>query len=57
MERHHTSESSLSRYKILDCNDCRKPHMKIKEQMLVKDKDSAINGKPIYARILIQRVN
>lgn len=31
--------------------------MKIKEQMLVKDKDSAINGKPIYARILIQRIN
>lgn len=30
---------------------------KNKSTMLVKDADSAINGKPIYARILIRRIN
>ena len=44
------------KFEILDCNDYRKEHMNIKNQMLVKDKDSAINGQPIYARVLIQKV-
>ena len=50
-------KSTHSIYKIVDCNDCRKENMNKKNTMLVKDKDSAINGKPIYARILIQRIN
>lgn len=46
-----------TQFKILDCNDYRKEGMNKKNTMLVKDKDSAINGKPIYARVLIQRIN
>lgn len=53
--RHHTSESSYSKYRIIDANDCHRQG-KRKSTMLVKDADSAINGKPTYARILIQRV-
>lgn len=53
--RHHTSESSYNKYRIIDANDCHRQG-KRKSTMLVKDADSAINGKPTYARILIQRV-
>ncbi len=53
--RHHTSESSYSKYRIINANDCHRQG-KRKSTMLVKDADSAINGKPTYARILIQRV-
>ena len=31
--------------------------LKSKNTMLIKDKDSAINGKPTYARILIKKKN
>ena len=51
------TDCSFSLYKIVDCNDFRKECMNKKNTMIVKDKDSAINGKPKYARILIQRVN
>lgn len=42
-------------YRIIDANDCHRQG-KRKSTMLVKDADSAINGKPTYARILIQLV-
>ena len=42
-------------YRIVDANECHRQG-KRKSTMLVKDADSAINGKPTYARILIQRV-
>ena len=29
--------------------------LKLKNSMLIKDKDSAINGKPTYARIAIRK--
>lgn len=44
------------RYRILDSNEYRINNQNEKSTMLVKDKDSAINGQPIYARILIQKV-
>lgn len=53
--RHHISESSYNKYRIIDANDCHRQG-KRKSTMLVKDADSAINGKPTYARILIQLV-
>ena len=31
--------------------------LKLKNTMLIKDKDSAINGKPTYARIAIKKKN
>lgn len=43
-------------YRILDSNEYRINNQNEKSTMLVKDKDSAINGQPIYARVLIQRV-
>jgi hypothetical protein len=41
-------------FEILDCNDIRKEHMKIKNYALIKDKDGSINGKNTYARIVIR---
>lgn len=41
-------------FEILDCNDIRNENMRLKEYGIIKDKDSAINGKPIYARIVIK---
>ncbi len=42
-------------FEILSSNDYRaKPSTPFKEHGLVKDKDSAINGKPTYVRILIR---
>lgn len=42
-------------FEILDANDYRLTHFtKIKPHGLVKDKDSSINGKPTYARIIIK---
>ena len=49
---------SPEQFEILDANDFRRPHFtKIKPHGLVKDADSAINGKPKYARILIRHIN
>jgi hypothetical protein len=42
-------------FDIIDCNNIRINDQKIKNTQLVKDKDSSINGKPTYARVLIQR--
>lgn len=43
-------------FDILDCNDYRRRGFdRIKPHGLVKDQDSAINGKPTYVRILIKR--
>ena len=43
-------------FEILNCNDYRvSSRVPYKEHGLIKDKDSAINGKPIYVRILIRR--
>lgn len=42
-------------FEILNANEYRKTDkVPIKKHGLIKDKDSAINGKPIYARILIK---
>lgn len=40
-------------FEILDCNDIRKENMRLKNYGIIKDKDSAINGKPTYARLVI----
>lgn len=43
-------------FEILDANDYRRTNdVPIKPHGLIKDKDGAINGKPTYARILIQK--
>lgn len=43
-------------FEILDCNDYRKEgFVKYKSHGLVKDADSAINGNPVYVRVLIRR--
>ena len=45
-----------SQFEILDArNHTSVDKLKSKSTLLVKDKDSAINGKPTYARILIKR--
>lgn len=45
-----------SQFEILDANDYRKNNrVPLKKHGLIKDKDSSINGKPTYARILIKR--
>lgn len=42
-------------FEIISCNDIRvKASVPIKEHGLIKDKDSAINGKPTYVRIVIK---
>lgn len=42
-------------FEILNANDIRKnTRTTAKDHGLVKDKDSAINGKPTYARIIIR---
>ena len=42
-------------FEILDCNDIRLSHsVPLKEHGLIKDKDSAICGKPKYVRILVR---
>jgi hypothetical protein len=41
-------------FEIVDCNEIRKGDMRIKNYGLIKDKDSSINGKPTYARIVIR---
>ena len=47
---------SISQFEILDArNHTSIDKLKSKSTFLVKDKDSAINGKPTYARILIKR--
>ena len=44
-------------FEILNANDFRKNNsVPYKQHGLIKDKDSAINGKPVYARVLIRRV-
>ena len=44
-------------FEILSCNDYRRnDNVPFKEHGLIKDKDSSINGKPIYARILIRKL-
>lgn len=49
--------SNEMRYEICSCNDyIINNQVKKKESGLVKDKDSAINGKATYARILIKKV-
>ena len=46
----------FSQFEILDArNHTSVDKLKSKSTFLVKDKDSAINGKPTYARILIKR--
>jgi len=42
-------------FEIVDCNDIRKKHMRIKNYGIIKDKDGAINGKPTYARLCIRK--
>ena len=45
-----------SQFEILDARDYTDiERLKNKSTFLVKDKDSAINGKPTYARILIKK--
>ena len=41
-------------FEIVDCNTVKSETTPYKESGLVKDKDSAINGKPTYVRILIR---
>jgi hypothetical protein len=48
------SKYNPSQFEILDANDFRKPHQKIKNYGLVKDADGAVNGVNKYARILIR---
>lgn len=49
--------SNEMRYEICSCNDyIINNQVKKKESGLVKDKDSAINGKATYARILIKKI-
>ena len=44
-------------FKILNANEYRKnSNVPIKKHGLIKDKDGSINGKPKYARIVIQRL-
>ena len=48
--------SQPSQFEILDARDYTNiDKLKSKSTFLVKDKDSVINGKPTYARILIKR--
>ena len=43
-------------FEILNCNDCRRTEaIARKAHGLIKDKESAINGKPTYVRVLIRR--
>ena len=43
-------------FEILDANDYREnENVPKKAHGLIKDKDGCINGKPVYARILIKR--
>ena len=47
---------NTKQFEILDArNHTSVDKLKNKSTSLVKDKDSAINGKPTYARILIKR--
>ena len=49
--------SNEMRYEICSCNDyIINNQVKKKESGLVKDKDSAINGKATYARVLIKKI-
>ena len=42
-------------FEILNCNDFRKSEsVPFKQHGLIKDKDSAINGKPTYVRVLVR---
>ena len=41
-------------FEILDANDFRKPHQKIKNYPLIKDADGSVNGVNKYVRILIR---
>ena len=43
-------------FEMLHCNDYRRsPDVPKKQHGLVKDKESEINGNPVYVRILIRR--
>ena len=45
-----------SQFEIVDPRDFTEDaRLKSKNSMLIKDKDSAINGKPTYARIAIRK--
>ena len=47
-----------SQFEIVgQCDFTNVERLKSKNTMLIKDKDSAINGKPTYARILIKKKN
>lgn len=47
---------SPNQFEILNCNDFRKSEsVPIKDHGLIKDKDSSINGKPTYVRLVIRR--
>lgn len=44
-------------FEIVNCNDFRKNEkVRFKSHGLVKDKEGAINGKPVYVRILIRHI-
>ena len=43
-----------AQFEILDANDFRKPHQKIKNYALIKDADGSVNGVNKYVRILIR---
>ena len=50
------SNGNIVQFEIVDArNYTSVDKLKSKSTFLVKDKDSAINGKPTYARILIKR--
>jgi len=44
-------------FEIVSSNDCKSDRVPSKEHGLIKDKDSAINGKPTYVRIVIKHRN
>lgn len=48
------SKYNPEQFEILDANDFRKPHQKLKNYGLVKDADGSVNGVNKYVRILIR---
>jgi len=48
------SKYNPDQFEILDANDFRKPHQKIKNYPLIKDADGSVNGVNKYVRILIR---
>lgn len=50
-------QNSYQTYRIIDAREIAKTeNLKMKNTYLIKDKDSAINGEPKYARIVIKRI-